>query len=280
MFWIDLLRVLDTQMPTPAGYGWFHIMFFVLSIAAGVLLCVVCKDRERYTRPILLITSLTVILLEVYKLVNFSFGYAEGTITADFPWYAFPWQFCSTPMYVGLLAALTRGRVHRSLCAYLATFSVFAGLCVMIYPNDVFIGTVGVNIQTMICHGSMLTVGIYLLGTGYVPREHRTVLRALPVFCAAAAVAMVLNEIAFRTGMLETDSFNMFYFSPHQDPHLPIYSDVQRLVGADNPLSIVIYVVGFTLAAYLVLLIAMGIGRLLTRKQQAERPAEKTYIKN
>ena len=67
---------------------------------------------------------------------------------------------------------------------------------------------------------------------------------------------MVLNEIAFRTGLLETDNFNMFYFSPHQDPHLPLYSDVQRLVGPANPLSIIIYVVGFTVAAGLVLLIA------------------------
>lgn len=270
MFWNDLLRILDTQMTTPPAYGWFHILFFAASIVGGILLCVFCKDCRRYTRPILLITSLTVILLEVYKLVNFSFGYADGTITADFPWYAFPWQFCSTPMYVGLLAGLTRGKVHRSLCAYLATFAVFAGLCVMIYPNDVFIGTVGVNIQTMICHGSMLTIGIYLLGSGYVPRAHKTILHALPVFCGAAAVAMVLNEIAYRSGLLETDSFNMFYFSPHQDPHLPIFSDVQRLIGADNPLCMVVYIAGFTLAAYLVLLIAMGIGRLLTRRQKAE----------
>lgn len=271
MFWNDLLRILNTQMTVPTSFGWFHILFFAASIAIGIVLCIVCKDRERYARPILLITAVTVIVLEVYKLINFGYGTSyETELTYDFPWYAFPWQFCSTPMYVGLLAGLTRGKVHRSLCAYLATFAVFAGLCVMIYPGDVFIGTVGINIQTMICHGSMLTIGIYLLGTGYVPRTHKTILHALPVFCATALVAIVLNEIAYRTGLLETDGFNMFYFSPHQEPHLPVFSDVQRAIGADNPLCMLIYIAAFTLAAYLILLIAMGLGRLLTRKEKAE----------
>lgn len=262
MFWVNFLKALDTQMPTPTAFGWFHTLFIIASIAAGVLLCLWLKDSARYAKRVMLITALIVMALEVYKIINYTFRVTDGTITADFPWYIFPWQFCSTPMYAGLLAGLTRGPVHRSLSAYLATFAVFAGLCVMVYPGDVFIGTVGVNIQTMICHGSMLTVGIYLLGTGYVPCRFRTLLRALPVFTVAAAVAMALNEIAFRTGLLETDDFNMFYFSPHQDPHLPLYSDVQRLVGPANPLSIIIYIIGFTLAAGLVLLIAALLCRL------------------
>lgn len=263
MFWNRVLEILDTQMTRPPSYGWFHLLFFALSIAAGILLCVRCKDAQKYAPRVMLITAIIVILLEVYKMINFGFSY-EDEITYSFPWGSFPWQFCSTPMYVGLLTGLfRRGRVHESLSAYLATYALFAGLCVMLYPNDVFIGTVGINIQTMICHGSMLTVGIYLLGSGYVPATHRTVLRALPVFCAAVVVAMGLNEWAYRTGMLEEHFFNMFYFSPHADPHLPLYSSVQNALGVANPLSFIIYVAGFTLAAWLVLLLAMGIKKLV-----------------
>ena len=266
MFWSRVLEILDTPMTTPPSYGWFHILFFTLSIAVGVLLCVYFKDTARYAPRVVLVTAVGVLLLEVYKLINFGFSYEDG-ISYSFPWGSFPWQFCSTPMYVGLLAGIIRrGAVHRSLCAYLATYAMFAGLCVMIYPNDVFIDTVGINIQTMICHGSMLTVGIYLLGSGYVKAEHKTILRALPVFCTAVAVAFGLNEWAYRTGMLEDHYFNMFYFSPHAAPHLPLYSNVQNALGVANPLSFILYVAGFTLAAYLVLLIAMGIRAALLRK--------------
>ena len=264
MFWQRVLEILDTQMPRPASYGWFHLLFFALSIAAGVLLCVYGRKDEASVRRVVLITAITVMVLEVYKMINFGFSYEDG-ISYSFPWSSFPFQFCSTPMYVGLLAGLTRGRVHTSLCAYLATFALFAGLCVMFYPGDVFIGTVGINIQTMICHGSMLSIGIYLLGSGYVPSEHKTVLRALPVFCVAVAIAMGLNEWAYRSGLLEEHFFNMFYFSPHADPHLPLYSNVQNALGVANPLSFIIYVAGFTLAAYLVLLIAMGLRALVHR---------------
>lgn len=268
MFWNRVLEILDTRMTCPEPYGWFHLLFFALAIAAGVLLCVFAKKDAASVRRVVLVTSIVVLLLEVYKLLNFGFSY-EGEITYSFPWYAFPFQFCSTPMYVGLLAGLTRGRMHRCACAYLATYAVFAGLCVMIHPGDVFVETVGINIQTMVCHGSMLSIGIYLLGTDYVAAVHKTLLRAVPVFIGAVVVAMGLNEWAYRSGLLEEHYFNMFYFSPHTDPHLPLYSDVQNALGVANPLSFIIYVAGFTLGAYAVLLIAMGIRTWILRKRKA-----------
>ena len=268
MLWAKILAFLDTSMETPSAYGWFHILFIAASIVAGVLLCCLFKDSQKYAPRVMLVTALLVIALEIYKIINFSFSYEDG-ISFSFPWYIFPFQFCSTPMYVGLLAGLIRkGRIHRGLAAYLATYAVFAGLAVMAYPNDVFIETIGVNIQTMICHGSMLTVGIYLYGTGYVPAKLKTVWRALPVFCVAVAIAYGLNEWAYRSGLLEEHSFNMFYFSPYQPAHLPLYSNVQNALGVDNPLSFVIYVVGFTLAASVMLLLARGILALTRGKKK------------
>ncbi len=273
MFWGEVLRFLDTSMTTPQPYGVFHLVSFALSIAVGVLLCVYCKDTARYARRVVLITAIIVTVLEIYKQINYTFSFDGTAITADYQWYAFPFQFCSTPMYVGLLAGLTRGKVHDSLCAYLATFSIFAGVCVMFYPNDVFISTVGINIQTMICHGSMLSIGIYLLASGYVKLEHKTILKAIPVFAAAVAIAVVLNEIAHVTGLLETETFNMFFISPHCDPHLPVYSIVQQHVAF--PWCLIIYIAAFTLAAYLMLLIAMGVKAIVGKARTAEREKEK-----
>lgn len=276
MFWGKILQFLDTSMTTPKPYGVFHLISFALSILAGVWLCIRFKDTERYARRVVLITAIIVTVLEIYKQINYTFTYDGTAITADYQWYAFPWQFCSTPMVVGLLAGLTRGKVHKSLCAYLATFAMFAGVCVMFYPNDVFISTVGINIQTMVCHGSMLSIGIYLLASGYVKLEHKTILKAVPVFCAAVAVAIILNEIAYATGLLETETFNMFYVSPYCDPHLPVYSTVQQHVA--YPWCLIIYVAAFSLAAYLVLLIAMGVkalvGKAKASKAQKQEIAE------
>lgn len=259
---VDILEVMDTSMEQPDLYGWFHILWLMITTAVTAALCVFLKGASDHKiRAVILTVAVIVTLLEIYKQINFTFSVNDGKIVTDYQWYAFPFQFCSTPMYVGLLAGLTRkGRIHHALNAFLATYSIFAGLCVMVYPGDVFIDTIGINIQTMICHGSMITVGILLLYTGYVPCTHKTVLRAMPVFAICVGLAAIFNEIAHASGLLETETFNMFFISPYCEPSLPVYSLVQQVVP--YPWSLVIYILVFSLAAYLILLIAILIRKI------------------
>lgn len=262
-FWQNLLRIMDYQMQTPQLFGWFHIACFALTVLATVALCFHHKeDSAKRVRSVVLITAIVVALAEIYKQINYSFSYTDG-ITFDYQWYAFPFQFCSTPMYVGLLAGvLPKGKLQQALYSYLATFAVFAGLCVMIYPGDVFVGTLGINIQTVICHGSMICVGVYLFYTGTVKLEHRTIGRAMLVFACTVSMAVLFNEIAYWTGLLERETFNMFFVSRHCDPSLPVYSWVQAIVP--YPRCLLIYIAGFTAASYLILLIGMGIRKIST----------------
>ena len=259
VFLENLLRILDAQMDTPAPYGWFHLLFVMLTAVSTVYLCAYRKqDPPHRVKAVVFGVAIVVAVLEVYKQINYSFTPTDNGIVFDFQWYAFPWQFCSTPMYVGLLAGLTRkGKLHDALCAYLATYAVFAGLCVMLYPLTVFTGTIGINIQTMICHGTMIPVGAYLLTTGYVKLEHKTILKAIPVFAATVLIAIILNEIAYYSGLLQTDTFNMFFISPYCEPSLPVYSLVQNAVP--YPFSLILYIWGFSTAAYLMLLIPIAI---------------------
>ena len=242
-------------METPALYGWFHLLFFALAIISGIILVKVFKaPNEKTVRQILLTISIICIILEIYKQFIYTFSYDGAKIAADYQWYAFPFQFCSTPMYIGLLAGLIKKKkIHNALCAYLATFSTFAGLCVMFYPGDVFIDMIGINIQTMIHHGSMVAMGIFLLGSGYVKSQHKTLLKATAVFAICVVIAMIMNEVAHFSGLKET--FNMFFISPHQAPSLPVYSIVQEYVPF--PLCTVIYIITFMLASYIILLISM-----------------------
>ena len=262
-----LLQILDTDMDVPTMYGWFHLLFFGLSILTGVLLCKFKKPTDSFVRKLLLTTAILSLVLEVYKQINYTFSYDGQTITGDFQWYAFPFQFCSTPMYVSLLAGiLGKGKLWKRLCTYLATYALFAGLVVMIYPAQVFVDTIGINIQTMICHGIMLTVGIYLLWSRYIALEHKSILQAVPVFVCLVILATVMNEVAFYTGLLERETFNMFFISRHCEPSLPVYSIVQGIVP--YPWCMIIYVLIFTLAAYVMLLLA-----ILTRKPAKEKAA-------
>ena len=197
----------------------------------------------------------------------------DGRIVFDYQWYAFPFQFCSTPMYIGVIAAVTkREALHRRLCAYLASYSLFAGISVMAYPVSVFTETVGINIQTMVWHGGMIAMGIVLLRTGYVRASVKTVLEAFPVFLVLVLAAGGMNELAHLSGLLERETFNMFFISPYLECTLPVYSLVHNAVPF--PLNLILYILGFTAAAGLILLLCKGL-QLLSRplQQRISRPA-------
>ena len=264
-----LIVFLNTSGEKPTVFGMYHIVSLVIIAAIIAALCVFAKNSsKKAVVNTVLFTAVAVIILEIYKQINYTFRMEDGVLITDYQWYAFPFQFCSTPMYVGLLAGLVKkGKLHDSLCAYLATFAIFAGLAVMLVPGDVFIEILGVNVQTMICHGSMLTIGIYLYATGHVKLSHKTILKALPVFAITVGMAMIMNEVFYRSGIVGEEAFNMFYISPYFENFLPIYSDIHRAVPA--PWNIVIYIAGFTAAAYVMLLLAMLIGlicRVIARK--------------
>lgn len=258
-FFASLLRTLDAQMTAPQPYGPFHLVWFAAFLLGAWALCLWHRRHPTDPRKVILGMTLAVIALEIYKQVNYSFSY-EGGVSFDYQWYIFPFQFCSTPMYAGLLAGLTKkGKVHETACAYLATYALFAGAAVMFYPVTVFTGTIGVNIQTMICHGSMILIGIYLLATGCVRSEFRSILKALPLFALFLGMAVVMNEIAHQTGLLEREAFNMFFVSPYCDPHLPVYSLIQPLLPF--PVCLAVYFLGFTVASAVPLLPGMVLRR-------------------
>ena len=264
-----IMEALNKEMTVPTLFGTFHVVSLVLSFVIAVALSIwQNKCKKEHQRTVLLITTIIVIILEIYK--QFLFAYRASW---EYQWYAFPMQFCSTPMYVGLLAALTKkGKIHESACSYMVSFSLFAGLAVMIYPASVFMPPIGINIQTMVCHGSMIFLAIYLMATGYVKIGFKTVLKALPLFVIFLCIAMGINELAHLSNPETAFGMNMFYISPYMACELPILNTIQTMVP--HWVFLLIYALGFVVVAYVMQLLAMlvrWIGGLFTKKTPAEQ---------
>ena len=272
-FFEKILAGLNGQMETPTSYGWFHLMFLFFTILGCVLLVMLAiknRDNEekakKTTRIVVLTYAILVILLEIYKQLNFS--YNPTTDTWSYQWYAFPFQFCSTPMYVALVAGcLKGGKFQEQLYSYLATFSLFGGICVMLYPNDVFIGTIGINIQTMICHGGMVVMGVYLLASGLVKLKFTTIFKAMAIFGGLCSLALIMNIIYHATG--GTATFNMFFISPYLPCTLPILSLIFSSVP--YPIFLLVYILAFHLLAFLCFQSPFCLTDLLKTKVQDER---------
>lgn len=205
------------------------------------------------------------ICLELYKQFIFSYSIVDGVITWEYQWYAFPFQFCSTPMYVALIGSLVKkGKFQECLYSFLATFGLFGGLIVMLVPSTVFMEYIGINIQTMVHHGLMIVIGVVLLSSKAVKLEHKTILKAGYVFLCLTALALLMNCLYVWYG--GTHDFNMFYISPYKESELLVFKDIQKVVP--YAIFLLSYIVGFSLAGYIVLLIAMLINYIILSRKK------------
>ncbi len=72
----------------------------------------------------------------------------------------------------------------------------------------------------------------------------------------------------YYSGILGGEAFNMFFVSRHFKGDLPIYSEIHEIVPF--PFNLIIYFCGFSLAAYIILLTAMGVKKLFSLGKKKE----------
>lgn len=258
----EFLHWFQGKMVTPTWFGWFHILYLCLMVAECVTIYIFRKKMSKKTiNLIILCTGIALIIFEIYKQIVMSFRYngGNGNSTWIYQWYSFPFQFCSTPMYLMVLAGILRkGKAYDCIMSYLSTFALFGGLVVMVYPGDVFTTTIGINIQTMFWHSSMFSIGFLILATRSVEFNLKTILKASIVFCIMLALALMMN-IAWHYGGIDK-TFNMFYISPYYKCPLAllniIYDKVPYII------FLAIYIIGFMLAATLMMATAILLDKL------------------
>lgn len=251
---------LQTEVNRPELYGWYHLLCFGLVIGLSVLLGFLFRNaKEKKLKIFLLVTSLILIFFEVYKQIIFSYSSTEQGGVWDYQWYAFPFQFCSTPMYVCLLASLVKkGKLQDALYSFLGTFSLLGGILVMCYPGDVFMSLAGINVQTMVHHGSMIIIGVVLYASKSIKLEHGTILKAIYVFLSLVSIALIGNCIYHWLGGTET--MNLFFISPYYPCTLPVLSMIYTKVP--YIVFLLLYILAFALISYVVLLFVMLINKI------------------
>lgn len=252
---VKFLEILKSTMTKPTLYGWYHLMCLAIVLGLSIFLGIRFRNAsEKKIRIFLIISGVAMILFEIYKQFIFSYSINDGVVTWSYQWRSFPFQFCSTPMYVALLAGiLKKGKLQESLYSFLATFGLFGGGIVMFIPSTVFMKYIAINIHTMFHHGMMVVIGVVLLSSKAVKIEHKTILKAVAVFISLTAIALLADCVYVWCG--GTQDFNMFYISPYRETELIVFDKIQQ--NTHYIVFLLSYLVGFSLAGYAVLLIAM-----------------------
>ena len=256
MFWQNLYNFLFQTADVPPSYGAFHLISLALVLACTALAVWKLADAPDKTfRRFLLIVWCVLVVGEIYRELCLSLTLTDGVFGWDYAWYIFPFQLCSSPLYIlPFVIFLKEGRVRDGFLCFMALWSFFGGAAVMLYPGDVVCAFVGINVQAMIHHGSQLLIGVLIAVRCGRRMDLKYYLSGLYVFMGYLATAMILNVTVYHylraNGM--GDTFNMMFISPYFPCTLPVLSSIHAATswGVVFP----IYVLGFALVAFIIFL--------------------------
>lgn len=268
----ELLCLLQTEMPEATAWGWFHLMWVALII---VSIFVLYKLKDKYSEKQLKIVvgtyGIVALILEITKQLIWTFDYnaVTNTFSADFQWYAFPFQLCTTPIFASILALfMKRTKVRLSLLSYMAFVTILGSFMTVIIPDDCLVETILINVHTMWLHCGSLVVSIYLLMSGAVEINKQNFKLAIGVFIVFIILAQILNIGVYNSGILGDETFNMFYISPYFISSLPVFDVIQQNVP--YPVYLALYVVALSLGAGIVYIIAKTISKIVNKENRVK----------
>lgn len=250
-----IITFLQFTMEKPTIYNWFHIMCLIIM----VLIIIFLAYKKPNTKKTLFWFSIIMLAFEVYK--QLSFSYTDGTW--HYPWYIFPFQFCSVPMYVAFIACLTKNKkLENNLYCFLATYGLIAGIAVMLYPITVFVEETLINVQTMVHHGFMVIMGSYILINKDISYNMKSIINAMKVFLVLVAIALTVNIITYYIGL--DNGLELFYISPFHTSILPVFSIVYEKVP--YIIFLLLYIISFSIGSAIPLLIFESINKKKLKK--------------
>lgn len=229
-----ILYFLQGDMIRPRPFGWFHIMWILLVI---IIIFVLYKRKKYYSQKqlkiVLGIYGIVALILEVLKQLIWTFSYDSITnyITWDYQWYAFPFQLCTTPIFVSVICLfLKKGNIRDSLLSYVSYITILGSIATMLIPDSCFVEDILVNIHTMWLHFGSFVVSVYLLMSGEVKISIKFFKKSIPIFLVFVSISLLLNIFIYNIGILNGEVFNMFYISPYYISTLPVFNVIQENV--------------------------------------------------
>ena len=270
-----MLTFTDWEWPwdRPTNYGWYHITWLVIMIALIIFFCLkfAKKHDNKTDNKVIFGFGVFLIVIELYKQIFY---------TADagrYQWHAFPFQFCSIPMFIAFIAPLVKNeKVQDAMYKFIAIFGLLAGIAVMLYPGSCF-GTdlVTILLHTMMWHSSMVIMGVYLIVAKRYCSELKSALKEiLPgtiIFSMFVALALLINIIGYKAYFgtdknIYGDVLQFMYISPYYGNPFPILGTIKENV----PFIVffLAYLLAFALGVTILWFGVFGIRKLVSLIQE------------
>jgi len=234
------------KMTTPSSYGLFHLSFTFIGIAVCILLAYIFRNlSERGHKIVLGCVGGFLILTEIYKQLFYYFYMSDNS----YVWWIFPFQLCSVPMYLCVIAIfLNPGSFRNGIYGFMTTYNLLGGIMAFIEPSGINHGYWTLTLHAYIWHMMLIFIGIYLIMSGHGAKTRKDYFHATLTFLLLCAVAFSINVI-FRD--VSGGSINMFFVGP-SNSSLAVFKDIAKNFGWY--VSTALYIPTVMLGAFLIYL--------------------------
>ncbi len=205
-------------MEKPPAYGAFHLTFFFVGLAVCFLIAFLLrKTGEKGNRAVLLTCGIFLLLTEVYKQL---FYYYVVNVNqhgvCGYQWWIFPFQLCSVPMYLCIIAPLLpKGKVQNAMYNFMLAFNLMSGFISFMEPSGLVHEYWTLTLHAFIWHMSLVFIGLYLGFSRRAALKKSDYKGAVITFTVCCTIAFILNCALWNvTG----GSMNNFYIGPANSP--------------------------------------------------------------
>ncbi len=271
-FLIKLYEVLSVEGDTPTLFGKYHLSWIaIVAIISVALVLFFSKVSDKNARIIIASAWIVMLIMELLKQLINSMTISGNEITWGYNMGVFPYEFCSTPLYVLPIAAFMKdGKKRDTAIVFLSSFAIIGGLTVYIVADSVLTGHLFVDFQSMLHHGIQIFIGIYIAARYGKKLTKENFNSATLTFLFMTYLAILFN-VMFTKIFEITGSYikiNLFFVSPYVR-YIPSLLQGLGLDKLPYPIFLLGFIILFVAVAYLV----MKALSLLTKKANFTKKA-------
>ena len=257
-----LIEATAWKMTPPPAYGAFHLTFTFVGIALCILLAYKLRNlSERGHKTVLFCSGAFLIVTEIYKQLFYYF-YMDNGATNQYDWWIFPFQLCSVPMYLCIIAVFLKpGPVQNGIYGFMTTYNLLGGIMAFIEPSGITHSYWTLTLHAYLWHMTLIFIGIYLIISGRCAKTKKDFLYAAATFMVLCAVAFCINLIFWDAS---GGTINMFFVGP-RNSSLAVFKDIAKKFGWY--VSTALYIPAVTLGAFIIFLPAHIYAKKKAKKQ-------------
>ena len=193
------------------------------------------NDRLFFMFGILMLAS------EIWKQWCLTYIVNHGT----YDWWYFPFQLCSIPMYVCLLAPWVKNEaLYNAMMSFLMDFGLLGGIFTFFDTSGMHYPYLPLTIHSFLWHFTLIFLGLTAGWKHAASASWKSYRQCVYIYVFCCCIATVLN-----VSVNNPAGINMFFINPYYKMSQVVFRNISHAFG--TPIGIFVYIAACILGAAL-----------------------------